>query len=76
MLVSTSLLASPRVLLTLFVASLPEGFVVHRWWYGQDGAHWKTTHDLRFADGHFNKRICLVGTGFPEKGVVFAPASG
>jgi len=66
----------PKGVVNPVVASLPEGFVVHRWWYGQDGAHWKTTHDLRFADGHFNKRICLVGTGFPEKGVLFAPASG
>jgi len=66
----------PSGVINPVVASLPEGFVVHRWWYGQDGAHWKTTHDLRYADGHISKRICLIGGDFPEKGIMFAPASG
>jgi len=66
----------PKGLANPVIESLPEGFVVHRKWYGQDGAYWKTTHDVRFAEGHINKRIVLVGAHFPEKGIMFAPASG
>merc|ERR1711979_30397 len=66
----------PKGMANPVVESLPEGFVVHRKWYGQDGAYWKTTHDVRFAEGHINKRIVLVGAHLPEKGIMFAPASG
>jgi len=66
----------PKGLVNPAIESLPEGFVVHRKWYGQDGAYWNTTHDVRFADGHIKKRILLVGDHFPEKGIMFAPASG
>jgi len=57
----------PKGVTNPFILSLPEGFVINRKWYGQDGAHWATTHDVRFADGAINKKVVLVGSGF-EKG--------
>jgi hypothetical protein len=30
-----------------FNYTLPEGFTISRNWYGQDGAHWTSTHDLK-----------------------------
>merc|ERR1712142_640180 len=55
---------SPRASPTPFILSLPEGFVINRKWWGQDGAHWATTHDLRFDGSNFSKKIVLVGSGF------------
>jgi len=45
---------------------LPEGFTIERKWWGQDGAHWATTHDVKFDGAAFNKEICLIGDGFQK----------
>merc|ERR1719334_404013 len=54
----------PKGVTNPFILSLPEGFVINRHWWGQDGSHWATTHDLRFDGSNFNKKIVLVGDGF------------
>merc|ERR1712121_329434 len=54
----------PKGVTNPFILSLPEGFTIKRHWWGQDGSHWATTHDLRFEGTHFNKKIVLVGDGF------------
>jgi len=54
----------PKGVTNPFILSLPEGFVINRKWWGQDGAHWATTHDLRFDGSNFSKKIVLVGSGF------------
>merc|ERR1719334_2811691 len=54
----------PKGVTNPFILSLPEGFVINRKWWGQDGAHWAATHDLRFEGTHFNKKIVVVGDGF------------
>jgi len=56
----------PKGVTNPFILSLPEGFVINRKWYGQDGAHWATTHDVRFDNGAISKKIVLVGSGFEE----------
>jgi len=56
----------PKGVTNPFVYSLPEGFVVNRKWFGGDGDHWTTTHDLRFDGSAFNKKICMVGAGFAK----------
>merc|ERR1712121_494913 len=33
----------PKGVTNPFILSLPEGFVINRKWWGQDGAHWATT---------------------------------
>jgi len=53
-----------------FILSLPEGFTVKRKWWGQDGAHWISIHDLRYKGTHFTKEIVLVGDAFPKDGVM------
>merc|ERR1712142_317705 len=45
---------------------LPGGFTIERKWWGQDGAHWATTHDVKFDGAAFNKEICLIGDGFKK----------
>jgi len=65
----------PRGVVNPFILSLPEGFVVNRKWYGHDGAHWTSTHDVRFADGIISKNIVLVGAGFPENSVMLTSSS-
>jgi len=62
----------PRGVTNPFNYTLPEGFTISRRWFGQDGAHWTSTHDLKMVDGAFNKRISLVGKGFPKEGVMTA----
>merc|ERR1711887_500249 len=42
----------PKGVVNPFNLSLPEGFTIERKWWGQDGAHWATTHDLRFDGAH------------------------
>jgi len=37
----------PKGVTNPFVYGLPEGFTVKRKWYGQNGDHWTTTHDVR-----------------------------
>merc|ERR1711982_302003 len=54
----------PKGMTNPFILSLPEGFVINRHWWGQDGSHWATTHDLRFDGSNFNKKFVLVGDGF------------
>merc|ERR1712137_399923 len=54
----------PKGVTNPFILSLPEGFVINRKWWGQHGAHWATTHDLRFDGSNFSKKIVLVGSGF------------
>merc|ERR1712002_1438500 len=48
----------PKGVTNPFILSLPEGFTIKRHWWGQDGSHWATTHDLRFEGTHFNIRSC------------------
>lgn len=62
----------PRGVSNPFILALPEGFTVNRKWYGQDGAHWTSTHDLKFSDGVLTKKINLVGAGFPKDGAMLA----
>merc|ERR1712025_1338011 len=38
----------PKGVVNPFIYSLPEGFTVERKWWGQDGDHWSTTHDVRY----------------------------
>merc|ERR1711872_913936 len=54
----------PCVTINPFIYALPEGFTITRKWYGQNGDHWTTTHDVRCDGNHVNKRIQLLGTGF------------
>merc|ERR1712002_866495 len=54
----------PKGVVNPFNLSLPEGFTIERKWWGQDGAHWATTHDVKFDGAGFNKEIVLVGDGF------------
>merc|ERR1712198_122235 len=54
----------PKGVVNPFIYALPEGFTITRKWYGQNGDHWTTTHDVRCDGNHVNKRIQLLGTGF------------
>merc|ERR1712198_488947 len=54
----------PKGVVNPFIYSLPEGFTIERKWWGQDGDHWSTTHDVRYEGTNVNKRIQLVGSGF------------
>merc|ERR1712241_1065128 len=54
----------PKGVTNPFHLALPEGFTIERKWWGQDGAHWATTHDVKFDGAGFNKEIVLVGDGF------------
>jgi len=54
----------PKGVTNPFVYGLPEGFTVKRKWYGQNGDHWTTTHDVRYNEGAIHKKICMVGSGF------------
>ena len=37
----------PKGVVNPFIYSLPEGFTIERKWWGRDGDHWTTTHDVR-----------------------------
>merc|ERR1719334_3089628 len=54
----------PKGVVNPFIYSLPEGFTIERKWWGQDGDHWSTTHDVGYEGTNVNKRIQLVGSGF------------
>ena len=47
----------PKGVTNPFILSLPEGFTINRKWWGQDGAHWATTHDLRYLSGDTTENI-------------------
>jgi len=53
-----------------FHLCLPEGFTIERKWWGQDGAYWVTTHDLKFDGAGFNKEIVLLGDGFKKGSIM------
>jgi len=56
----------PKGVVNPFNLALPEGFTIERKWWGQDGAHWATTHDVKFDGADFKKEIVLVGDGFKK----------
>jgi len=56
----------PKGVTNPFIYALPEGFTVERHWWGQNGDHWTTTHDVRYEGTHVTKRIALIGGGFEK----------
>jgi len=65
----------PRGVVNPFILALPEGFVVTRNWFGHDGAHWTSNHDVRFADGIISKKVALMGADFPVNSIMMMPST-